>query len=133
MTTTQNTNNYIVVTVSTIMQRDKLIRQIYKQLTLEPSSTFIIQQDQVNRIKVFHNIGDGVKVLVRTYLVIIIPILIDLSPLNAVYGNVDFYLDETIGQLTKLIDKLQLLKGHKVIKGNKNGKSLEQQLAGMLY
>lgn len=133
MTTTQNTNNYIVVTVSTIMQRDKLIRQIYKQLTLEPSSTFIIQQDQVNRIKVFHNIGDGVKVLVRTYLVIIIPILIDLSPLNAIYGNVDFYLDETIGQLTKLIDKLQLLKGHKVIKGNKNGKSLEQQLAGMLY
>lgn len=133
MTTTQNTNNYIVVTVSTIMQRDKLIRQIYKQLTLEPSSTFIIQQDQVNRIKVFHNIGDGVKVLVRTYLVIIIPILIDLSPLNAVYGNVDFYLDETIGQLTKLVDKLQLLKGHKVIKGNKNGKSLEQQLAGMLY
>lgn len=133
MTTTQNTNNYIVVTVSTIMQRDKLIRQIYKQLTLEPSSTFIIQQDQVNRIKVFHNIGNGVKVLVRTYLVIIIPILIDLSPLNAVYGNVDFYLDETIGQLTKLIDKLQLLKGHKVIKGNKNGKSLEQQLAGMLY
>ena len=133
MTTTQNTNNYIVVTVSTIMQRDKLIRQIYKQLTLEPSSTFIIQQDQVNRIKVFHNIGDGVKVLVRTYLVIIIPILIDLPPLNAVYGNVDFYLDETIGQLTKLIDKLQLLKGHKVIKGNKNGKSLEQQLAGMLY
>lgn len=133
MTTIPNTNNYIVVTVSTIMQRDKLIRQIYKQLTLEPSSTFIIQQDQVNRIKVFHNIGNGVKVLVRTYLVIIIPILIDLSPLNAVYGNVDFYLDETIGQLTKLVYKLQLLKGHKVIKGNKNGKSLEQQLAGMLY
>ena len=133
MNSMQDKNNYIVITVSTIMQRDKLIRQIYKQLTLEPSSTFIIQQDQVNRIKVFHNIGDGVKVLVRTYLVIIIPILIDLSPLNAVYGNVDFYLDETIGQLTKLIDKLQLLKGHKVIKGNKNGKSLEQQLAGMLY
>jgi hypothetical protein len=125
-------NNYVVITVSSVMKRDKLIKQIYKQLTLEPSTVFTIQQDRVNRIKVFHNVGDGVKVLVRTYLVIVIPILIDLSPLDSIYGNVDFCLDETIGQLTKLINKLQLLKGHKVIKGNRNVKSLEQQLAGIL-
>ena len=125
-------NNYVVVTVSSVVKRDKLIKQIYKQLTLEPSTVFTIQQDRVNRIKVFHNIGDGVKVLVRTYLVIVIPILIDLSPLDSIYGNVDFCLDETIGQLTKLLSKLQLLKGHKVIKGNRNVRSLEQQLAGIL-
>jgi hypothetical protein len=125
-------NNYVVITVSSVMRRDKLIRQIYKQLTLEPSTVFTIQQDRINRIKVFHNVGDGVKVLVRTYLVIIIPVLVDLSPLDSLYGSVDFYLDETIGQLTKLVNKLQLLKGHKVIKGNHNVKSLEQQLAGLL-
>ena len=125
-------NNYVVITVSSVMRRDKLIRQIYKQLTLEPSTVFTIQQDRINRIKVFHNVGDGVKVLVRTYLVIIIPVLVDLSPLDSLYGSVDFYLDETIGQLTKLVNKLQLLKGHKVIKGNRNAKSLEQQLAGLL-
>lgn len=125
-------NNYVVITVSSVMRRDKLIRQIYKQLTLEPSTVFTIQQDRINRIKVFHNIGDGVKVLVRTYLVIIIPVLVDLSPLDSLYGSVDFCLDETIGQLTKLVSKLQLLKGHKVIKGNRNVKSLEQQLAGLL-
>lgn len=125
-------NNYVVITVSSVMRRDKLIRQIYKQLTLEPSTVFTIQQDRINRIKVFHNVGDGVKVLVRTYLVIIIPVLVDLSPLDSLYGSVDFYLDETIGQLTKLVNKLQLLKGHKVIKGNRNVKSLEQQLAGLL-
>lgn len=125
-------NNYVVITVSSVMRRDKLIRQIYKQLTLEPSTVFTIQQDRINRIKVFHNIGDGVKVLVRTYLVIIIPVLVDLSPLDSLYGSVDFCLDETIGQLTKLVSKLQLLKGHKVIKGNHNVKSLEQQLAGLL-
>ena len=125
-------NNYVVITVSSVMRRDKLIRQIYKQLTLEPSTVFTIQQDRINRIKVFHNIGDGVKVLVRTYLVIIIPVLVDLSPLDSLYGSVDFCLDETIGQLTKLVNKLQLLKGHKVIKGNHNVKSLEQQLAGLL-
>ena len=72
------------------------------------------------------------KVLIRTYLVIVIPILIDLSPLDTIYGSVDFCLDETIGQLTKLLNKLQGLKGHKVIKGNRNVKSLEQQLAGIL-
>ena len=125
-------NNYVVITVPSVMRRDKLIRQIYKQLTLEPSTVFTIQQDRTNRIKVFHNVGDGVKVLVRTYLVIIIPVLVDLSPLDSLYGSVDFYLDETIGQLTKLVNKLQLLKGHKVIKGNHNVKSLEQQLAGLL-
>ena len=125
-------NNYVVITVSSVMRRDKLIRQIYKQLTLEPSTVFTIQQDRINRIKVFHNVGDGVKVLVRTYLVIVIPVLVDLSPLDSLYGSVDFYLDETIGQLTKLVSKLQLLKGHKVIKGNHNVKSLEQQLAGLL-
>lgn len=125
-------NNYVVITVSSVMRRDKLIRQIYKQLTLEPSTVFTIQQDRINRIKVFHNVGDGVKVLVRTYLVIIIPVLVDLSPLDSLYGSVDFCLDETIGQLTKLVSKLQLLKGHKVIKGNRNVKSLEQQLAGLL-
>ena len=125
-------NNYVVITVSSVMRRDKLIRQIYKQLTLEPSTVFPIQLDRLIRIKVFHNIGDGVKVLVRTYLVIIIPVLVDLSPLDSLYGSVDFYLDETIGQLTKLVNKLQLLKGHKVIKGNHNVKSLEQQLAGLL-
>jgi len=125
-------NNYVVVTVSSVVKRDKLVKQIYKQLTFEPSTVFTIQQDRVNRIKVFHNVGDGVKVLIRTYLVIVIPILIDLSPLDTIYGSVDFCLDETIGQLTKLLNKLQGLKGHKVIKGNRNVKSLEQQLAGIL-
>ena len=126
-------NNYVVVTVSNIAKRDKLIKQIYKQLINEPSTQFTIIQDQINRIKVFHNVSGGVKVLVRTYLVIVIPVMIDLSPLFSIYGSVDFYLDETINQLSVLVSKLQKLKGHKVIKGTGNGKSLEQQLAGLLY
>lgn len=125
-------NNYVVVTVSNIAKRDKLIKQIYKQLINEPSTQFTIIQDQINRIKVFHNVSGGVKVLVRTYLVIVIPVMIDLSPLFSIYGSVDFYLDETINQLSVLVSKLQNLKGHKVIKGTGNGKSLEQQLAGLL-
>ena len=127
------TNNYVVVTVSTIAKRDKLVKQIYTQLTSEPSTQFTVAQDQINRIKIFQNVGGGVKVLIKTYLVIVIPVLIDLSPLYSIYGSIDFYLDDTINQISGIVNKLQKLKGHKVIKGTGNGKSLEQQLAGLLY
>ena len=130
---TKETDNYIVTTVSTIIQRDELIKKIYTQLTSEPTTTFTVQQDQINRIKIFHNVSGGVKVLIRTYLVLVIPVLIDLSPLHSIYGNVDFYLDDTIEKLSAVVEKLQKLKGHKVIRGNSNGKTLERQLAGLLY
>lgn len=129
----QNTNNYVVVTVNSVHNRDKLIKQIFMQLSNEPSTVYTIVQDQPNRIKVFHNVADGVKVLVRTYLIIVIPVFVDLSPLYSIYGNIDFYLDETINQLMDTVVKLNKLKGHKVIKGNHNDKSLEQQLDRILY
>jgi hypothetical protein len=128
----QITNNYVVITVSTILKREKLIKKIYEQLTAEPTNTFTIQQDQVNRIKVFHNTKDGVRVLVRTYIVIVIPIIIDLAPLHSIYGNVDFCLDDTIESLTSIISKLQKLKGHKIIRGNSDGKALERELARLI-
>ncbi len=126
-------SNTVVISVSTILKRDKLIRQIYSQLTTEPTTTFTIQQDQVNRIKVFHNVGNGVKVLIRTYLVIVIPIIADLSPLLSLYGSIDFHLDDTINTLAGIIHKLQALKGHKLVRGNGNDrKNIEQQLARLL-
>jgi hypothetical protein len=123
----------IVVTVTSIYERDKLIKTIYTNLTKEPSTTFIVQQDQVNRIKIFHNIGKGVRVLIRTYLVLVIPVIIDLSQLNSIYGIVDFKLDATIKHLLSFVTKLQALQGRKIIKGNTNVKELEQlvkQLCG---
>lgn len=126
-------SNTVVISVSSILKRDKLIRQIYAQLTSEPTTTFTVQQDQVNRIKVFHNVGDGVKVLIKTYLVIVIPIIADLSPLLGLYGSLDFHLDDTINTLSGIIQKLQALKGHKMIKGNGNDrKNIERQLARLL-
>ncbi len=133
MSIIQESTNYVVVSVSSIHKRDKLIRQIYTQLTHDPTTTFTVQQDQVNRIKVFHNLGKGNMVLVRVYLVIVIPVFIDLSPLFSIFGSVDFYLDETIQQLSSIVEKLQKLKGHKIIKGKNNAKNLEQQLARLIY
>lgn len=115
-------NNYIVMSVSTLNERDKIIRRIYDNLTKEPNLQFTIVQDQVNRIKIFHNTPDGTKILIRTYLVICLPIIIDLTPLYELYGSIDFNLDETINHLTKIIHKLQSMQGKRVVKGNADTK-----------
>ena len=118
------TENYVVITVSNIPARDKLIKQLYTNLTKEPerASGFIVQQDQINRIKILQNCGKGVYVPIRTYLVIVIPVLIDLNPLYNFQGTVDYHLGETIEHLQKLTAKLQSLSGRRVMKGNTEAK-----------
>lgn len=108
----------ILVTVPSIIERDKLIKRIYTNLTTEPDVTFTIVQDQVNRIKVFHNVAPDIRVLIRTYLVLVLPVLVDLSPLNSIFGTVDFHLEETIKQLTVLTKKLQSMQGRRVVRGS---------------
>ena len=122
----------ILVSVTNIYDRDKLIKRIYTNLTTEPDKTFTIQQDQVNSIKVFHNVGPNIRVLIRTYLVLVIPIQIDLTPLHSVIGTVDFHLEETINQLTELTKKLQALQGKRIIRRRDNATELEKQLARCL-
>jgi len=120
----------ILVSVSNTFERDQLIKRIYSNLTTESTDTFTIQQDQVNRIKVFHNVGPQTRVLIRTYLVLIIPVLVDLNPLHSIYGNITFHLDETIKTLTAITDKLKELNGSKVIR--KQTVSIEKLLQEIL-
>lgn len=124
----------IVITVSSINERDKTTKTIYGNLTSKIVPNLIVQQDQVNRIKIFHNVGDGVRVLIRTYIVVVIPIIVDLSLLDSFTGAITFHLDDTIEHLTKLVNKLQSLQGYRIVKGNNNAKTLEQlvdQLRGV--
>ena len=121
----------IVATVSTIFERDQLVKRIYTNLTKEPQTTFIVQQDQVNRIKVFHRVGPGIQVLVRMYLVIIIPIGVNLSPLKDLRGVINFHLDDTISRLRSVIAELEAMQGRKIMKGESNEQTLTQ-LVGSL-
>ena len=121
----------IVLTVSTIQERRELVKRIYTNLTKEPSVDFAVMQDQVNRIKIFHRGEKGAKILIRTYVVVVIPIIIDLKQLNNYYGSVDFKLDATINRLQGLITKLKAKQGQKFIKMNQN-KSLEAALTSMI-
>ena len=123
---TTPTSKTIVITVSSIAARSTLIKRIYANATKEPPVQFTVVKDQVNRVRIFHSVGPGIKVLILTYLVVIIPIIIDLKLLDTVYGSVDFRLDETIKDLQALITKLQAQQGSRIIKGNNNGTTLEQ-------
>jgi len=129
---TQTTSTTILVSVNNTYERDQLIKRIYTNLTTEPNTTFTVQKDQVNRIKVFHNVGPDIRVLIRTYLVLVIPVLIDLGPLHSITGTVDFHLDETINHLTALTKKLQALQGKRIVRGKSNAENFEKQLAGCL-
>ena len=122
----------VVITVSTIAARSQLIKRIYTNATKEPPVQFTVVQDQVNRIRIFHNVGPGIKVLILTYLVIVIPIIIDLKSLNDIYGLVDFHLNETISDLQALITKLTALQGQRIVKGNDDGETLRQLVDSLL-
>jgi len=121
----------IVITVSSINARHKTIKKIYTNLTKEPSLQFIVAQDRVNRIRVFHTAGPGIRVLIRTYVVLVMPVLIDIKPLHEFYGIVDFHLDDTITQLQAHIVKLEQMRGRQNVKLT-NNKNLESVLTDMI-
>ena len=126
-------NKYAVVTVSSINARDKLVKTIYtnikNSISIEPN--LIAQQDQVNQVKVFHKTKGGL-ILIKTYLVIVIPVTINLSQLYGVEGDVTFQLHETIKDIETLLNKLKSLQGHRIMKGNTNNESTLEQLVRSL-
>ena len=129
---TEEKAGYIVYTVVTLDARDKLIKELYKGLTIEPRLDITVVQDQINRIKIFHNVRPGVKILIRTYLVIVVPVHVDTRALYELRGSITFHLDETIDVLKKEILKLQSMQGHKIMKGNSKYEQTLEQLVTSL-
>jgi hypothetical protein len=120
-------NNYVVVSVKNIKARDEMVKNIYDRLSLDRSLSLVVIKDQVNRVRVYHRTANS-RILIRTYLVVVLPIMVDLSQLDHLYGTVYYNLDETIDQLRGHISKLESLNKRKVKKGNSN----EQQTLGQL-
>jgi hypothetical protein len=116
----------IVISVATVTERDNFVKRIYTNLKKEPSDTFLILQDQASRIQIYHRVSPGIKVLIRTYLIVILPLIMNLEPITSLYGNLDFRLDETIRHLTNITQKLQALQGRRIVKGDTNGQTFEQ-------
>ena len=115
----------VIKTVNTTIERDQVVRQIYDTLQSDHATQFLIKRS-ANRIHIYHNAGNGIKIPIRTYIVIVLPIAIDLSALNGFYGSVDFDLDDTITHLQSIISKLHSMQGHKVIRGSNNVETFKQ-------
>lgn len=122
--------NSVVISVNTIPERNLMIKELYETLSLNSTKQYTIQKDRVNRIKVFHNKG-SLRILIQTYLVIILPVILDFSPLESVYGTVDFRLENTIDRLIKLTHKLQSIQGKRVVKGKVGAEKLKNALTGL--
>ena len=119
--------NAIVISVNSLPERDIAVRELYKSLTRNPNKNFVILQDRVNRIKIFHN-KSGLRILLQMYIVVILPVLLDFSPLDSIYGTVDFRLDNTIEKLERLTRKLKSIQGKRVIKGKVGAQKLKSAL-----
>ena len=129
---TEEKAGYIVYTVPTLDARDKLVKELYQGLTMEPRLDISVIQDQINRIKIFHNVRPGMKILIRVYLIVVVPIHIDTRALYELRGSITFHLDETIDVLKKEILKLQSMQGHKIMKGNSKYEQTLEQLVTSL-
>lgn len=124
----------IVVSVLTLHDRDVLVKRIYTSLTREASTDYLVVQDQVNRVKIFMNVNKDYRVLIKTYIILVIPVIMDLGPLHSLYGNIDFHLEKTISHLQSIVKNLQSLQGRRIVKGNRNdqaSKQLAESLRGI--
>lgn len=107
-----------------------MIKELYETLTLSSTKKYTIQKDKINRIKVFHNKG-SLRILIQTYIIVVLPIILNFSPLDCFYGTVDFRLENTIDKLIKLTHKLQSIQGKRVVKGKVGAEKLKNALTGL--
>ncbi len=123
-------DNSVVISVNTIPERDLMVKDLYETLTDSKNKRYIVVKDRVNRIKVFHVKG-SLNILINTFIVVVLPVLLDFSPIESVYGTVEFRLDATIERLIKLTHKLQSIQGKRVVKGKLGAEKLKRELTSI--
>jgi hypothetical protein len=124
----------IVYSVTDMYWRNRLLNQLYNTLTDNPDITYTVEKEQPNKIKVYHNVSQDNRILIRTYLVVVVPVQVDISKLhNNCYGKVRFNLEETIAELQRNIGILEALQNTHFLNGDNNGstfRSLAESLCG---
>ena len=113
-----------VVAVTSVLERDKIIKQIRSNListTLDTPEIEIIQ-DKVNRIMVYH-VSGNVRVCIKQILIIIIPMTFDLTPLEGIFDSqirYDFHI------VYKKLDHIkELIKAQEKITTNRRESNAE--------
>jgi len=116
----------VVISVANTTERNKILNQILTNLTKEPTPTTFKITHSLTKIEIFHIVEPKVQILIKTYLIIIMPVTIDLKILDSFTGVIDFCLDETIDSLQHYISELQSRQGRKVLKDKTHGSTLRQ-------
>jgi len=127
--------SFIVVSTNTTSQRDSTTQLIYNRLVElnKLVDNIKIVKEGVGKIKVFHTAGNNTPILIRTYLIVVIPVIINMTAIESIYGNVYFDFNNSIEQLESALKKLRAIEGHRKIKSPLSTKDdLEQILNSLL-
>ena len=110
-----------VVCVSSINKRDILIANIRTNLEVNKDKNIEVVQDRQNRIKIYHLVPPDIKVCIKTILVVVIQVHINLEPLKEIYDDTVFYdLEEVFSALEHWKKKLYNMKNVAVQKRRDN-------------
>ncbi len=127
--------SFIVVSTNTTSQRDSTTQLIYNRLVElnKLVDNIKIVKEGVGKIKVFHTAGNNTPILIRTYLIVVIPVIVNMTAIESIYGNVYFDFNNSIEQLESALKKLRAIEGHRKIKSPLSTKDdLEQILNSLL-
>ena len=122
-----------IISVSNLVERDRMISSITRNLTIDPVSPVIIDVEQPNTIKVYHK-TKSTPILIGTYIVVIIPINVPVEVLSTIKGNTYYFLDNTIAHLLGIVKHLQDINRRKYKKGDLNAstRKISEQLDRLL-
>ncbi len=112
-----------IIAVSSILKREQLVNKIYENLIAKnhDAKHIIILKDRINRIKILHDAGNGIQVELKTILFLVLPIMVNLAPLDNFEGELYYDLDDMIKTLEELVSELKSKSGRQIVRRAANG------------
>jgi hypothetical protein len=119
--------------VATSYQKSRiLLQQIREKIAIEvPYNSMYTIVSNSNRIDVRQNILNGNFITIRSYIVLIIPVIVNFYALQGFSGDVYFNCEDLINELNCAINKLRRMEGQHI--GRENTNATFEQLARSLY
>lgn len=124
---------YVIVTTS-LDKRKRIIQDIREKLTkaIPPDGSIKMAQSQVNKIDLYHKVNSENFVIFRSYIVIVIPVIVNLNALNELYGDLFFDCSGLINELYGTIKRLRGIEGKTIRRlNNAKFKGLAEGLYGI--
>lgn len=124
----------VIILVSNSLKRDSVMKTLLFKLKHqnECAPEIIITQPSLNRIEIRHNTG-SVMVLIKSILVLVIPIIVNTDSINCMTGKVTINSQDVISELKEAIKKLEALNGPVILKrgSNATAEELDSKLSGL--